>query len=515
MMRRMSSKFLALVVSLCLMGIMGTVSAYDGVPETIKIGLFYASRAKSACKITATGGMSLSVRDDSGGYDVTEDTSVSEVDVRKDDRYHAQLKENFDTYDVAWTRKEALRKEGYPAFAAYNNGSFKVWVGAYTKESEAQDTAAKLGAEVLGPSATAVLLWIGDNIWCGVEDGAKSLQIDPISGNLAVEGKAYRGAVRFLRQPGNDMAVINVVGFDDYLYGVVPREVTATWNIEAVKAQAVVSRTFAMTQLNKFSKYGFNLDDTTSSQVYAGISIEHPNSNKAVDETKGQIVTYNGKPAEVYFFGSSGGRTANAEDVWGGGEFPYLKSVEDPYENPDEATNARWTMTLSPQQVKEKLAAKGIDIGEITDITTETADSGRVLKTVFHGTNGEKVFHKEDVRWTMGFQSTYFTVSRAGGSNPEFTVMGADGTKKVVTLASSLPLLSASGKGFFPVPAAVQAAQEIRELNTSGGTGDFIINGRGWGHGVGMSQWGAKGMAENGFTYKQIIEHYFTGATVS
>ena len=130
-----------------------------------------------------------------------------------------------------------------------------------------------------------------------------------------------------------------------------------------------------------------------------------------------------------------------------------------------------------------------------------------LLKTVFHGTNGEKVFNKEDVRWTMGFQSTYFTVSRAGGSNPEFTVMGADGTKKVVTLASSLPLLSASGKGFFPVPAAVQAAQEIRELNTSGGTGDFIINGRGWGHGVGMSQWGAKGMAENGDVYKRQVDN--------
>ncbi len=516
---RLKSGILSLLLTfLWLCSTLLTVSAYEGTPEFIRIGLYYASTAKEKVNLTSTGGMALALTDDEQQIPLCEDDSVSKVLVKRDDSYHAELSASYASYEEAQEEKNALLCSGYPAFTAFRKGAYRVWVGAFSTKAEAQDVADSLGATLLPVSDKSVLVYVGDTIWMGVEDDALHLTVIPTNGTLAVEGTGYRGNVQFVRQSTGDMTVVNVVDFDDYLCGVVPREVSASWNYEVVKAQAVVSRTFAITNWNKYKKYGFNLDATTNSQAYAGIKIEHEASNRAVKDTHGEVVLYNGKPANVYFFASSGGKTGTAKDAWGGDNQPYLQSIDDPFENPEKATRARWEMVFTAAEIKEKLAAKGVDIGDITDVTVEYSDSGsgRVIRTVFHGTKGTKEYLRENVRWLLGVYSTAFSVSRSGAATTE-SVCVLDRYNSFVqkALGKGTYLLSASGITEVGQAIAIMAPGSLRTISaTNSGTGDFIFTGRGWGHGVGMSQWGAKGMAEAGFNYKKIIEYYFTGTQV-
>ena len=148
---------------------------------------------------------------------------------------------------------------------------------------------------------------------------------------FSANGKKYRGFLEIRRYTDSDMTLINVVDLEHYLYGVVPAEIEANAPLEAVKAQAVAARTYALRSLGKNSKWGFDLMDTNSDQVYKGYDGERAYANQAVDETKGQKMVYNGALAQVFYFASSGGMTANVKEVWGS-EIPYLVSVPDPYE---------------------------------------------------------------------------------------------------------------------------------------------------------------------------------------
>lgn len=509
-------KLSVFLLSCLLAGAALPVSAYDAVPETIDIGLYYASTAKSVCTVGATGGVGIAVGNDTNSWNLTEDSSVREVLVKKDDSYHAELSESYDNYQSAWEKKNALRAEGYPAFTAYRDGAFYIWVGAYPTEAEAKQTANILGAKVLKPHGKRTLVYCGDIIWMGVQDESSHLLLYPIEGFLAPEGVQYRGKLKFMRLSTGDMTIVNIVGFDDYLRGVVPREISASWNYEAVKAQAVLSRTFALNNRNKYQKYGFHLDNTTNSQAYAGVKIEHEASDRAIAETHNQIVLYQGKPAQVFFFASSGGKTGTANDAWGGEDFPYLQSVEDPYENANQASYANWKLTYTAEELKAKLAQKDVHIGDIVDVTVEYSDSGRALKTVFHGTEGTQEYNRENIRWVIGAYSTAFTVSRSGdGSNASICALDGYNSFTDIVWNNQTCLLSANGKETSFGDLSLLSADGVTNLpKSSVATGDFIFSGRGWGHGVGMSQWGAKGMAEAGFRYTDIIQHYFQGTEI-
>ena len=509
-------KIFAVLLAVILLCMTLVTSAYNDIPEIIHIGLFYGSSAKTSCTVTSTNGIGIAVSNEKDSWTLTEDTSVNSVLIKKDHSYHAELSESFSDYESAWAKKSALRADGYPAFTAYRDGAFYVWVGTYTSKAEATQTANILGANILEPHSKRTLVYSGDLIWMGVQDESSHLTIFPTEGILSLDGVQYRGKMKFMRLSTGDMTVVNAVDFDDYLCGVVPREVTPTWSYEAVKAQAVLSRTFAINNMNKFQKYGFNLDNTTNSQAYAGVRIEHPSSNRAVQETHNQVVLYEGKPANVYFFASSGGKTGTANDAWGGENLPYLQSVDDPYENPNQASYSNWKLTFTANELKAKLAQKDVHIGDITDVTVEYSNSGRAIKTTFHGTEGKKEYLRENIRWVIGAYSTAFTVSRSGESaGGNLCALDAYNSFTQIPVTSETKLLSASGisnvaEGLHLLSAEGQV--QIEATNSS--TGDFIFNGRGWGHGVGMSQWGAKGMAEAGFHYQEIIQHYFAGTEI-
>src|SRR4051812_13310106 len=157
------------------------------------------------------------------------------------------------------------------------------------------------------------------------------LQVDGGADGFVLKGRgAYRGFLE-LRPSAFGLNAVNAAALDDYVRGVVSAESPSSWPIEALKAQAVAARTYAITT----SKGGTGWDQypDTRSQMYRGIAAETPATNQAVAETAGQVVTYQGKPVVTYFFSTSGGRTENVENVFGGAPQPWLRSVEDPYDD--------------------------------------------------------------------------------------------------------------------------------------------------------------------------------------
>lgn len=324
----------------------------------------------------------------------------------------------------------------------------------------------------------------------------KQVEIYPKNGIISVNEVRYRGSI-LLTQEKNAMTVINEVDLEQYLYSVIGKEMSPSWHIEALKAQAICARTYAINNWNKYKSYGFNLCTTQSSQVYPGISSETERTRQAVDETRGQIVKYGGKIAQTFFYSSSGGKTANVKYVWGS-EFPYLVSVDDPYENPAEASYSSWTASFTGQQIKEKLAAANVDIGEIVNIYIDGEDNGTVYNLVIKGTAGEYVLKNEKTRTFLGLKSQYYTVSVYGGA---LTLKNA-----WISIKSALPKVYKNS--------GANLLQTVLESYPAGGEVTFVFNGKGWGHRIGMSQWGAKAMAENGFTASLILEHYFPGTTI-
>lgn len=274
---------------------------------------------------------------------------------------------------------------------------------------------------------------------------------------LKINGKSYRGNLEIIaapQKPGT-FNLINDVMLEDYLKGVVPAESPASWSIESLKAQAVAARTYAVANWQKRSDQGFDLMPTTSDQVYKGVEVEHPNSSQAVEETSGQILTFNGQPINALFAASSGGHTDSALEVWGV-DLPYIKGVPDFDQN---SPVYRWNKTMSQTQLQQALRKLNIQIGSIEAIQIKhSTPVGRVKQIIFKGSQGEAIIDANKFRFAARLKSTLWNVQPQKQS--------------------------------------------------------FVFNGGGWGHGLGLSQWGAKQMAEDGKNYQEILNHYYTQITL-
>lgn len=320
--------------------------------------------------------------------------------------------------------------------------------------------------------------------------GKEPLNLIPSDGGtLLIDNKEYRGSARFyITDTG--FSVINVLDLEDYLKGVVASEMPSGWHKEALKAQAICARNYAITNLNRYESQGFDLDDTINSQVYKGVSAETPSTNLAIEETKGLLLTYQEKPASTFFYSSSGGHTESAKYVWGN-DSPYLIGVEDPYD-----TSKEWTVPYTPEEIKEKLAGIQVQIGEITDLVVlETSPAGRIIDLKIVGTEGEHRLKLEKPRSLFNLRSNLFTITKQGGDVKPVSVITASGIEE---RSLNAPILTATEL----IPASPTIPTE------------YIFHGTGYGHGVGMSQYGAKGMAEAGYTCEQILMHYFVGTTL-
>lgn len=339
---------------------------------------------------------------------------------------------------------------------------------------------------------------------------------------LTIGTKQYRGRMEIGCYGNASVTAVNVVPMEQYLYGVIAAEMSSSWPEEALKAQAVVARTYAF---HKGLGFGgdsslitpYILNDTTSSQVYKGCAGETANTTMAVDVTSGEYIYYNGETIDATFFSTSGGATANSEDVWSS-PVPYLQSVPDLLEL--EPEKEPWIMTFTNAAIKSKLSAQGQNIGTVSNIVEESrTDSGFLNSINIIGSTKTLNLQKAVIRSYFGTPSTKFKIISSKDTPDQVTVLSGDGIKKTKRISNCTILgadqtVSASNTSMeqFMVSSSERFSNYPKSAPSKADT--YYFAGMGYGHGVGMSQSGAKGMAKAGYSYKEIIEHYYTGTAV-
>ena len=290
---------------------------------------------------------------------------------------------------------------------------------------------------------------------------ADRLIIQPdTTGFIMVNGAPYRGYITLLKK--NGLTVINNIQVEDYLYGVVPKEMPSNWPAEALCAQSVAARTFALKNRKRHSEEGFDLCNTSHCQVYEGMSAEMRTTTEAVNNTRGEVLFYKGAIIDALFHTDSGGMTESSENVWGS-SVPYLRAVTE-----TQMQTQPWNRSISMASFVQKIEADGKILGTLREIrlsplligkgSEDRTPSGRVRSMEFIGSKGRVILSGNDLRSMFSLPSTLFHV-RYGNS-------------------------------------------------------EIIFNGYGSGHGLGLSQWGAKTLADQRKNYKDILFHYYTGVTL-
>ena len=320
----------------------------------------------------------------------------------------------------------------------------------------------------------------------GVErlQAAREIWLEPASrpaegGDFQLKQRGYRGRLQVL-VGGSGLRAINHVGLESYLPSVVGSEMPASWPQAALRAQAVAARTYALRQRKPADP--FDLSATVSSQVYKGVDAETPSTREAVLSTRGQVLMYGSTLANAVFHSSSGGATENSGDLWSQ-QLPYLVSVPDF----DQASPVQaWQQRLEPEQLQQAFA----EIGGAQRIDVlSTTSTGRVRQARVSGPSGTLVVSGAQLRSRLGLRSTMV----------RFELVPSELAASELAALPPLPLLPEQYEvgGFQP-----QVQLPLPSL---------LAVGRGYGHGVGMSQWGALGLAQRGQSYDQILRHYYRG----
>lgn len=329
---------------------------------------------------------------------------------------------------------------------------------------------------------------------------------------VSFNNSAYRGSFE-VKNYNDTLTVINIVNTEEYLASVLGKEMSASWPIEALKAQAVCARNYAVTTAGKHSAYGFDICATIDCQVYGGIASEAESTRRAVEETRGVVVKYDGKVVPLYYFSCDGGYTEDSENVWPNA-LGYLRGKQDIYESPDYATYYNWTTTLTKTEIEDILYKKNINVGELLDIRIdEVSDNKGVTKLTFVGTLGEKSVTKTSTRTTLGLKSQAYTIEK---KLPETTPVREETETRLQNVLTGEGVFLVTNPMYVLTQNGLETIQyktlEIAEQPTA--YESYTFKGHGWGHLVGMSQWGAYSMAKMGYTYQDILNFYYTDIVI-
>lgn len=396
--------------------------------------------------------------------------------------------------------------------------------------------------DTLYDTMDSIVMISGDNKELAIFDGKSPLIKDEDDEPIELsKTKSYRGYIKLIKGISGITAV-NHVDFDEYLYGVITEEMYESFDIEALKAQALAARTFAFKRalLDRYDEY--DLLDSTYDQVYNGVAGESKKAIKAADETSGEVIIYvgndskyYGKVIDAYFSSCNGGITESSENVWTAA-LPYLESKEDPYEKENKYSN--WTIKFTLSDLQNAMKSMKQDIGTVTGCTvTTTKQSSRVLSFNIIGTKGTYKVTKDSIRsfftnYTSGYgYSTNFELY--SGSNPRTIKEEKDNeifiynksNKKVESYKLKNLYIYDNGEAeavkvtdnVFAITKDAKNASEIelkdvieKEDETYKlSKGEYMIVGSGFGHGIGLSQFGANDMANEGFSYDEIIKFYY------
>jgi len=318
-----------------------------------------------------------------------------------------------------------------------------------------------------------------DNV---IESSLDEINIIPRgAGNrVKLNGRRYRGILKILPH-GQTMRLVNIVYLEDYLQGVVPPEIgpRAEEELEAVKAQAVAARTYAMAHLKQYTGEPFDVKSSIIDQLYEGATVEDGLVNRAIEETTGRVIMYQDGFINAYYHSTCGGSTDDVADVWERREVPYLKSVDD-------GTACAWSKYYTWREVFTEEQLRGrveqylssdrgrdLRIGPITDVKVmQRTAGGRIAKLAVTTERETFNFYKDRIRWVIGRTS-----------NPEL-ILPSDRFESVI------------------------------ERDAQGNIRSVTFTGRGYGHGVGMCQCGAIGRARAGWDFAAILAHYYSGVEI-
>ena len=348
--------------------------------------------------------------------------------------------------------------------------------------------AARVASSPVDPASSGVL-------------AAPELWIEPISGvgsdpALVVGQRRYRGRLQLLVHSGA-VQVINHIPLETYLTSVVGSEMPASWPQPALQAQAIAARTYALKGRRPTAP--FDLRATVASQVYRGIEAETPSTRQAVQATRGLVLTYGSGLIEAVFHSSSGGSTESSGDLWST-QLPYLVSVPD---FDQDSPVRQWRQTLDPAL----LATAFAEIGGVRGIEVlATTATGRLRQVRVVGPSGQLLLSGAALRSRLGLRSTWVRFEQ-------------EGLQALTVAASSLPRTAPLA---IPLPPSLPSFGQSQLLQQNPLTPippllqpRWVAVGRGFGHGIGMSQWGAYGMALRGDGYAAILRHYYRGTRIT
>ncbi len=311
-----------------------------------------------------------------------------------------------------------------------------------------------------GKRLNATIAAYGGGILIGkISFNLPKIIIVPVDGDVAIDERKFNGGMQFIKKQNNHIAAINYINLEDYIKGVLYHEVSHYWPPEALKAQAVISRTFALHQMQVNSALNYDVTSDVYSQIYGGKISERYRTNKAVDDTQNLVLTYQGKILPAYFHATCAGHTEDVSLLWDVRSLP-LKGVVCGFCK--DSPHFSWHAAFSQSAIKEKLSQAGYKIDAVKDIAINGRDgSARITSLKISGNKEELNIPAKDFRNIMGpdiIRSTNFSV----------------------------------------------------DVNKDG----VAFEGFGWGHGVGLCQWGAYFMAKEGRSYKEILKHYYPGSDV-
>jgi stage II sporulation protein D len=302
---------------------------------------------------------------------------------------------------------------------------------------------------------------------------------------VLIDGRTYRGGALLVAPTPGRITAVNIVEMEEYLLGVVPHEIgrRPPAEIEVVKAQAIAARTYAVGHMGRREALGFDFFATVQDQVYRGSTDEDSVANRAVRETRGEVILHDGRPILAYYSSTCGGHTAAIEDVWRQAPLPYLKSESDMIPGTDQAYCSpssryrwveRWTgaelATILSRTMVRRRGADAPPIRRVDDVRIERrSPAGRAQETAIIVDGERHVVFGDSVRWIL-----HATETR--------------------------PL-----NGTFFDLIAEPGPDGLATLEARGG---------GWGHGIGMCQWGAIGRARAGHDYRRILTHYYRGTQI-
>lgn len=327
---------------------------------------------------------------------------------------------------------------------------------------------------------------------------AGRVELTPLPGTtIDIDGRHYRGTIAVTgHRPG--LSLVETVGVDDYLLGI--REVPFSWHPQALRAQAVAARTYLAHTLaagrgSQAQRYDYDICATSACQVYAGVDGVEADSGErwrsAVRDTAGEILVFDGQPALAVYGSTTGGRTRSSEDVWPGEVIPYLRAVDSPGE---ESPFVSWRFELTPLQMGRLLEAAGVSQAPLKAVwTTKTADGQGPWQVSIASAEGVVDVSTWDLRGMLNRVAAEVLPHVLPAERPD----GRRYPQAILSPTYTITQRFSRDAGNDGAPLAARRR--------------YVIEGSGWGHMVGMSQYGAQAMAEDGATYGEILAHYYSG----